>query len=151
MNLRSLRRGAIVVAAALAVGVTGSTVASAHPAPQPSGGHVTVQAPVKAKQIDTPAKNLAAQSEFNTELGTAVTVGGFLGTVIGGITGCVIGLPVAGVGCLAGIVPFAGVGGVVGTLLFGGPILLWSGGNLIRVLLTPAQAVGPFPTAINGH
>ncbi|MBF6296337.1 hypothetical protein IU459_02125 [Nocardia amamiensis] len=96
-----------------------------------------VAKPVVAKDIASPIENQRAQNEFASNFGIATAVGGFIGTAIGAVVGCIFGLPLFGVGCLAGLPIGAGIGGILGTVAVGGPTLVAAGIELLNTLQAP--------------
>ncbi|OZF55161.1 hypothetical protein CH293_06510 [Rhodococcus sp. 14-2470-1b] len=88
---------------------------------------------IGATPVASPEENLKAQQTFSSQLGLATAIGGFTGTAIGAVAGCIL----SGPACLAGIVPGAGVGGVIGTIVAGGPTLVVAGIDLINTLNAP--------------
>lgn len=91
-----------------------------------------------AKPIASPAENQMAMNEFTTQFSIATAVGGFVGTaagvVLGGITGCIMGLPLFGVGCIPAAVAGAGIGGILGTIVVGGPAMGIAAMDLVQTL-----------------
>ncbi|GAA5045281.1 hypothetical protein [Nocardia callitridis] len=96
-----------------------------------------VAKPVVAKSIASPLENKYAQDEFASNFSLATMIGGFVGTAIGAVAGCVLGLPLLGVGCLAGLPIGAGVGGILGTIAVGGPTLVAAGLELVNTMQAP--------------
>lgn len=86
--------------------------------------------------VASPDENNAALENFTTQLDIASTVGGLVGTIIGGGIGLVglVGGPVA----LATVPTLAAVGGIVGTVLVGGPTLVITGIDLLNTMNAPA-------------
>lgn len=93
--------------------------------------------PMPEAPVASPMENQRAQEHFNTNLGTAMSVGGITGTIIGAGIGCAIGLPAAVVGCIPGAITGAAIGGVVGTIVVGGPTLAYSAIDLIQTWQAP--------------
>lgn len=129
MNL--IKKSFATAALGLALVGAASGVAQAAPADNP----------LPLTPVASPQENQAAQVAFNTQLGTAVAVGGFAGTVTGAAIGCgagaALGLPFAILpgalgGCLAGAGLGAGIGGVGGTIAAGGPTLVVAGNELLQ-------------------
>ncbi|WP_040838803.1 hypothetical protein [Nocardia brevicatena] len=109
--------------------------------PQQTG--VPVAQPVNtvsltAKPIASPSENQRAMQEFGTQFGLATSVGGFLGTAVGvvagGLIGCILGLPLLGVGCIPAAIAGAGIGGILGTVAVGGPTLAIAGMELLNTM-----------------
>ncbi|MGI5222537.1 hypothetical protein [Nocardia sp. CA-290969] len=109
----------------------------------PEKTDIKTDQPVKAvnltaKPIASPAEDQMAMNEFTTQFSLATAVGGFVGTaagvVIGGITGCILGLPLLGIGCIPAAVAGAGLGGILGTIAVGGPALGIAAMNLVQTL-----------------
>ncbi len=133
-ELRTIAAVTVLVSAALSFGIGTS---QADPVPVP------------AAPIGSPADNQSALGTLATLLSVATGVGGFAGTasgaVGGGILGCVLGLPLSGIGCIPAATAGAGIGGVLGTLSAGGPTLVIAGIPAIGVLLSPDTSQTPPP------
>ncbi|MBF6287695.1 hypothetical protein [Nocardia cyriacigeorgica] len=98
---------------------------------------VDLSKPVGVKPIASPMENQRAMNDFASKFGIGTAIGGFVGTAIGAVVGCAFGMPLFGVGCLAGIPIGAGIGGILGTVAVGGPALVAAGVELITVLQAP--------------
>lgn len=112
---------ALIVTACIAIGF--ASVAAAEPAPE--------------VPVASAIENDRAQQHFNTNLGTAMQIGGIAGTATGAAIGCAIGLIGAIVGCIPGAITGAAIGGVVGTLAFGGPTLVYSAIDVVQTWQAP--------------
>ncbi|MCP2295234.1 hypothetical protein SAMN04244553_4611 [Nocardia amikacinitolerans] len=99
--------------------------------------NLALDKPVEVKPIASPIENQRAQNDFASKFGIGTAIGGFVGTAIGAVVGCVFGLPLFGVGCLAGLPIGAGIGGILGTIAVGGPTLLAAGIELINTMQAP--------------
>ncbi|MFF0488884.1 hypothetical protein ACWDSJ_13125 [Nocardia sp. NPDC003482] len=93
---------------------------------------------VALKDVASPIENQRAMNDFASKFGIATAVGGFVGTAIGAVVGCVFGLPLFGVGCLAGLPLGAGIGGILGTVAVGGPTLIATGIELVNTMIADA-------------
>lgn len=93
--------------------------------------------PVPESPAASAIENDRAQQHFNTNLGTAMQIGGIAGTATGAAIGCAIGLIGAIVGCIPGAITGAAIGGVVGTLAFGGPTLIYSAVDVVQTWQAP--------------
>lgn len=101
------------------------------------GISTAVATPTPDTPVASVQENQRAQEHFNTNLQTAMSVGGVTGTAIGAGIGCVIGLAGAIVGCIPGAITGAAIGGVVGTIVVGGPTLAYSAIDLVQTLQAP--------------
>ena len=96
-------------------------------------GKVLVDAPATRQERDQQALNT-----LGANVGTAVSIGGLVGTIIGAVAGCVIGgvfLPA--VGCIPGVITGAGFGGIAGTIAAGGPTLIGNVQEYFRTINSP--------------
>lgn len=118
-----VRRLIAVTALSLLLAIGFSATAQAEPAP--------------AIPAASALENDRAQQHFNTNLGTAMQIGGIAGTATGAAIGCAIGLIGAVVGCIPGAITGAAIGGVVGTLAFGGPTLIYSAVDVVQTWQAP--------------
>ncbi|KQU47085.1 hypothetical protein ASG84_08110 [Rhodococcus sp. Leaf278] len=94
---------------------------------------------IGATTVASPEENLAAQENFQSQLGLASAIGGFTGTAIGAVVGGITGgaLACATTACILAIPAigaFATVGAVIGTIAVGGPTLVIAGIDLINTL-----------------
>ncbi|MGV9825762.1 glycine zipper family protein [Gordonia sp. NPDC003429] len=82
-----------------------------------------------------------ALARFNQELGAGLTisslVGLAIGAIAGGVIGCLLGLPLLGVGCLPGIPLGASLGSIVGIILGGGGSAIVGGINYFNTINSP--------------
>ncbi|WP_299570369.1 hypothetical protein [uncultured Williamsia sp.] len=96
-------------------------------------GKVLVDAPATKQERDQDALNT-----LGANVGTAVSIGGLVGTVVGAVAGCVIGgVVLPAVGCVPGVITGAGFGGVVGTIAAGGPTLIGNVQEYFRTINSP--------------
>lgn len=85
--------------------------------------------PSVAQDIASPMENQRAQNEFASNFGIATAIGGFVGTAIGAVIGCVLTIAAF---CFPGLVAGAGIGGILGTIAVGGPALIAAGVELVN-------------------
>ena len=96
-------------------------------------GKVLVDAPATRQERDQQALNT-----LGANVGTAVSIGGLVGTIIGAVAGCVIGgVVLPAVGCVPGVITGAGFGGIVGTIAAGGPTLIGNVQEYFRTINSP--------------
>ncbi|MFI5781089.1 hypothetical protein [Nocardia sp. NPDC051570] len=89
---------------------------------------------IALKDVASPIENQRAMNDFASKFGIATAIGGFVGTAIGAVVGCAFGLPLFGVGCLAGLPLGAGIGGILGTIAVGGPALIATAVDLVNTM-----------------
>ncbi|GAB19200.1 hypothetical protein GOEFS_076_00290 [Gordonia effusa NBRC 100432] len=86
-------------------------------------------------------RDRVALALFNEQVSAAMTVssilGMALGAIVGGVTGCVLGLPIFGVGCIPGFIGGVTVGSIIGTLAGGGGGLIVFGLQYWRTINSP--------------
>ncbi|MGP3706835.1 glycine zipper family protein [Gordonia paraffinivorans] len=109
--------------------------------------------PVEAENLRAIARHQVAAPEtrqerddqalerFNSQLRTGITVSSLIGTVvggiIGGIVGCALGVPVAGIGCLAAIPLGTAAGALIGLTLGGGGTLIGAAIHYFQTINSP--------------
>ncbi|MEO9327995.1 glycine zipper family protein [Gordonia aurantiaca] len=109
--------------------------------------------PVEAENLRAIARHQVAAPEtrqerddqalerFNSQLRTGMTVSSLIGTVvggiIGGIVGCALGVPAAGIGCLAAIPLGTAAGALIGLTLGGGGTLIGAAIHYFQTINSP--------------
>ena len=82
-----------------------------------------------------------ALARFHQQLQTGMTVSSLIGTVvggiIGGIVGCALGVPAAGIGCLAAIPLGTAAGALIGLTLGGGGTLIGAAIHYFQTINSP--------------
>lgn len=91
--------------------------------------------PAAATPVASPFENQRAQDAFLSQFGIATAIGGFIGTIVGGLIGLtgIVGGPTV----VASVIAGAALGGIIGTIIVGGPTLLVAGIDLINTLTAP--------------
>ncbi|MFE3545243.1 hypothetical protein ACFXK0_19965 [Nocardia sp. NPDC059177] len=98
---------------------------------------VGVKPVLKADPIASAQENQKAINDFSSKFSIGTAIGTFVGTAIGAVVGCAFGIPLFGVGCLAGLPLGAAVGGILGMIAIGGPTMIAAGIELLNVLQAP--------------
>lgn len=93
------------------------------------------QARPVATPVASPYENQQAMNAFQSQFGIATAVGGFIGTVLGGLVGLVF--LITGPGVIASVLAGAAIGAIIGTIAVGGPTLVVAGIDLFNTLNAP--------------
>ncbi|MEU7630944.1 ammonium transporter [Nocardia sp. NPDC049220] len=95
----------------------------------------TAQARPAATPVASPFENQQAMNAFQSQFGIATAIGGFIGTVLGGLVGLIF--LITGPGVIASVLAGAGIGAIIGTIAVGGPTLIVAGIDLVNTLNAP--------------
>lgn len=131
----------------IAAQVNGNT-ATLTPSVNPAQATAATDIALPLSDVDLPA----AVASVKDQISLAASVGGIVGAIVAGGTGCILGavaltaatIPLAALlgagpvaGCLAGAVMLAPVGALGGAIFVGGPVVLASAFQFAQVLQAP--------------